>query len=138
MARDYGQAAGAFVRIRAYETNYPQANLPWHEAKYAARDAWDRAEANRLYQDQDAYWRNNYVGQPYYEQGLSYEDYQPAYRTGYENYLRYRSTGRSYEELEPELRRDYEQQYGGSRLGWERAKYAVRDAWHRAEQAFRR
>ena len=33
---------------------------------------------------EDAYWRDAYVGEPYYNDGLGYEDYAPAYRAGYQ------------------------------------------------------
>ncbi|NJO40224.1 MAG: glycine zipper family protein [Cyanobacteria bacterium CRU_2_1] len=123
---------------RDYETQYPRANMQWDDAKYATRDAWNRAGNNALFFNEDHYWRQNYTSQPYYDPGLTYEDYQPAYRTGYENYIRYRDTGRTYDEIEPELRQDYEQQYGSSGLGWEKAKYAVRAAWNRLERAVHR
>jgi hypothetical protein len=85
---------------------------------------------------EDAYWRENYASQAYIEPNRSYDDYQPAYRTGYEGYSRYSNTGKTYDEVEPELRRDYETNYGTSNhLGWEKAKHATRDAWHRVERA---
>lgn len=82
---------------------------------------------------EDEYWRNNYVTQPYMEPGRQYEDYQPAYRTGYEGYNRYSESGKSYEEVEPELQSDYEKSHSGMGLNWEKAKHATRDAWQRAE-----
>lgn len=123
---------------RNYETNYNGTTLPWNDAKYATRDAWDRAEQNRLLSNEDAYWRSNFSSRPYVERGLTYDAYSPAYRMGYEGYMRYHNTGRTYDEVEPELRRDYERNYGSSGLGWERAKHAARDAWHRVEQTFHR
>ena len=33
---------------------------------------------------EEAYWTENYVREPYYEKGLGYDQYAPAYRTGYE------------------------------------------------------
>lgn len=90
-----------------------------------------------LLPSEDEYWRQHFADRSYYVNGLSYEDYQPAYRVGYEGYSRYRSTGMSYDEVEPELQQMYERSYPTGRLGWHQAKYAVRDAWHRVEQAFR-
>ncbi|WP_242041170.1 YsnF/AvaK domain-containing protein [Leptolyngbya sp. FACHB-261] len=84
---------------------------------------------------EDEYWRDNYATRPYVEQGHQYEDYQPAYRTGYEGYNRYASTGRSYDEVEPELQTDYEKNHGGAGLGWDKAKHAAKDAWHKVENA---
>jgi hypothetical protein len=84
---------------------------------------------------EDDYWRTNYNTRPYYEDDYTYEDYEPAYRTGYESYGSYRDRGMNYDQAESQLRQDYETRYGSSRLGWEKAKYATRDAWDRLERA---
>ena len=83
---------------------------------------------------EDNYWRDNYTSQSYVDKGMGYDDYQPAYRTGYEGYRTYYITGKSYDELEPDLQRHYEADRGGSRLGWDKAKHATRDAWNRVER----
>ncbi|HEY9622786.1 MAG TPA: YsnF/AvaK domain-containing protein [Crinalium sp.] len=82
---------------------------------------------------EDEYWRTNYSSRPYVESGRTYDDYQPAYRTGYEGYRQYASTGRSYEEIEPELQRHYETNRTSSGLAWGQAKDATRDAWDRIQ-----
>ena len=82
---------------------------------------------------EDEYWQNNYASRPYVEKGQNYEDYQPAYRTGYEAYNQHSDSGKSYEEVEPELQSNYEKTYAGTGLGWDKAKDATRDAWQRAE-----
>jgi outer membrane lipoprotein SlyB len=82
---------------------------------------------------EDAYWRENYRTRSYVEPGTSYESYQPAYRTGYEGYSRYR--GRRFDDVEMDLRRDYERTAGKSGLAWDKARHATRDAWHRVEEA---
>ena len=84
---------------------------------------------------EDTYWRDNYTAQPWVETTYTYEDYQPAFRSGYEGYARYRGTGKRYEDVEPELRRSWESTRGRSRLDWERAKAASRAAWDRVERA---
>jgi hypothetical protein len=119
---------------REYETNYGTSGLGWDHARHATRDAWTKVESINP-TTEDSYWRENYANQPYFEQGRSYEDYQPAYRSGYEAYGRYYGTGRTYDEVEPELQRDYERSHGTAGLGWERAKHAARAAWHRLENA---
>lgn len=81
---------------------------------------------------EDEYWRHNHATQPYVEKGRKYEDYQPAYRTGYESYARHADTNKTYEQVEPELKSEYEKNYGGTGLAWEKAKPATRDAWNRA------
>ncbi|UBF26319.1 glycine zipper family protein [Kovacikia minuta CCNUW1] len=80
---------------------------------------------------EDAYWRENYASRPYAKTDRTYEDYSPAYRTGYEGYGRYYDQGTNYEDIEPELRRNYEANYSATNVGWEDAKYAVQDAWDR-------
>lgn len=122
---------------RDYETNHTSSRVGWNDAKYAAQDAWDRVRYNSMSRDEDEYWRQNYASQPYYEQGASYDAYQPAYRMGYESYGRYKGTGRTFDDVEPELRRDYERDHGSSGLGWEKAKHAARASWNRVEHTFR-
>jgi len=78
---------------------------------------------------EEAYWRENYATQPYYESGYTYDDYHPAYRAGWEGRARYE--GRSFQEVEGELRADYERRRGASRLAWDRSREAARAAWER-------
>lgn len=85
---------------------------------------------------EDNHWRDNYTSRPYVEQGTSYEDYQPAYRTGYEGYDRYGHSGRDYSQVETDLKRDYEANQTGN-LTWEQARHAVKDAWDRASTSLR-
>jgi len=79
--------------------------------------------------EEDEYWRNNHSSRSYVEPDRTYDDYQPAYRSGYEGYSRFADTGKTYDEVEPELRNDYEKNYGNSGLPWDKAKDAARDAW---------
>lgn len=81
---------------------------------------------------EDAYWRDNYNKEPYYVEGRTYDDYAPAYRTGYEARSRY--AGRSYDEIESDLERDYYANRGNGRLEWQDARDATRAAWHRVER----
>ncbi len=83
---------------------------------------------------EEAYWRENYTSQPWVERNRSFDDYHPAFRTGYEGYSRYSSTGKTYDELEPELRKDYEKVKGKSSLAWDKARTATRAAWERLER----
>jgi hypothetical protein len=79
---------------------------------------------------EDAYWRANYRGRPYIEKGAAYEAYQPAYQYGWE--ARNRSRDREFDEIEPELKKGWTSRH--SKLGWEQAKKATRDAWDRVRQ----
>jgi len=82
----------------------------------------------------DIYWREAFKREPYFRTDYTYDDYAPAYRTGYEAAGRYLGQGRRFDDLEPELRANYERIKGRSRLAWENAKDAVRAAWHRVER----
>lgn len=84
---------------------------------------------------EEAYWRENFRKETYFEKGLSFDDYRPAYRTGWEARGRY--PGRTYEEIERELQADYNRNRGSSRLAWERSKHAVRAGWERFERTDR-
>ena len=79
------------------------------------------------------YWKNQYENESYYEAGRKFDDYEGAYRTGYEGYGRYGDRG--FERAENELKSDYERIKGNSQLAWDKAKNAVKAAWHRVENA---
>ena len=82
---------------------------------------------------EDAYWREQYRNEPYYTATRTYDDYSPAYRTGYTGRGRY--SGKSFDQIETELERDYNAGRGSSTLNWSEAKDATRAAWHRVERA---
>lgn len=81
---------------------------------------------------EDTYWRDNYKTRPYVK-GETYDRWKPAYQHGWESYGRYR--GKKFEDVEPNLRTDWEKRNESRELGWDRAKDATRDAWHRVERA---
>jgi len=58
--------------------------------------------------------------------GTTYEDYEPAYRYGYELGTAERYRGRDWAALESEARRDWEARRSGT---WERFKDAIRYGW---------
>ncbi len=82
---------------------------------------------------EEAYWRENYASRPYVDRGRQYDAYAPAYRHGWESYGRY--PGRVFEDVEPDLRRSWEKGEAGASMEWDRAKDAVRDAWHRVKRS---
>ena len=85
---------------------------------------------------EEAYWRENYVSRPYVNKTYTYDDYGPAYLYGVDNYSRYQ--GRKFEDIEGELGRDWQRAKGKSRLAWEDAKHATRDAFHRVSDTVER
>jgi hypothetical protein len=78
---------------------------------------------------EESYWRSNYTREPYYERGYNFDDYYPAYRTGWEGRARYEN--RRFDEVERDLQRDYLRNRGSSRLDWAKNRHAVRAAWER-------
>jgi hypothetical protein len=82
---------------------------------------------------EEAYWRQNFERESYYQKGMTYEDYSPAYQLGWESRGRY--AGRRFDDVESDLGRDYESRRGKSKLSWDHAKHAARSAWDRVERA---
>ena len=82
---------------------------------------------------EEAYWRKNYERETYYQKGMSYDDYSPAYKLGWESRGRY--AGKRFEDVEKDLGRDYESRRGQSKLSWDHGKHAARAAWDRIERA---
>jgi len=82
---------------------------------------------------EDAYWRDNFARESYYQKGMTYDDYQPAYRLGWESRGRYK--GRAFDQVERDLAKDWESRRGGSKLSWDHGKHAARAAWDRVERA---
>jgi hypothetical protein len=82
---------------------------------------------------EDAYWRDQYANEPYYDRAYTYDDYAPAYRAGYDAYGRYQ--GKRFDDVSAQLEREYDATRGKSSLTWEEAKHASRAAWNRVERA---
>jgi uncharacterized protein (TIGR02284 family) len=83
---------------------------------------------------EEAYWREQYSSEPYYEPGRTFDDYGPAYRLGV--------TGRTPDEndwkaVEPRMAGDWDRQRGTSTLSWEQARPASRAAWDRVGSLYR-
>lgn len=86
---------------------------------------------------EEAYWREHHSEQTF-ARDRSYDEYSPAYRTGYEGYSRYATTGRTFEQSEADLQRDYEKYRGTSPLAWAEAREAARAAWHKVNGRWER
>ncbi len=83
---------------------------------------------------EEAYWREEHRSEAYAGGDLTYEDYAPAYRTGYVGYGAYGLSGRDFDSAQADLEKDYNTHRGDSRLEWEKAKDATRAAWDRVER----
>jgi hypothetical protein len=83
---------------------------------------------------EDEYWRSNWSSRPYTDRSRGYEQYQPAYRLGWESRARFRD--RRWEDVEPELASEWNRRRAGDRaaLKWDEARLAARDAWRHLER----
>lgn len=83
---------------------------------------------------EEAFWKDNYNKEPYYESGRSFDDYGPAYRLGVSGRERYQDPWTS---VEPRLASEWESTRGNSTLNWDRAKHASQAAYTRADAQYR-
>jgi hypothetical protein len=82
---------------------------------------------------EEAHWKKTYSQEKYYQTGLTYDDYGPAYRVGFQGRGKHR--GRKFDDVQSNLEADYNRVKGSSRLSWDKAKRATRAAWDRIERA---
>ena len=87
--------------------------------------------------DENRYWRENYKTRPYYRDGSTYEEYEPAYRYGWESAMRPEYQGRSFEDVESQLQTEWPQ-YSSTPGRWEKTREASRDAYDRASSRISR
>jgi hypothetical protein len=103
--------------------------LEWSEARDPTRDAWDRADRTySAYETSDQHFASRFDSASYRAGDESFEDYRPAYRYGTQTRSRYQERDWD-DKLENELKEGWDKTKGASRLSWERAKAAVRDAF---------
>lgn len=88
-------------------------------------------------QMEDEFWRKNWSDRKYIDGGFTYDqDWGAAYRYGVDAYTRY--PDRSYDEIEEDLSAGWADARGESRLDWDRARHATRDAWQRVSDTVER
>jgi uncharacterized protein YcfJ len=78
---------------------------------------------------EEAHWRDRFEREPYFQGGMTFDDYAPAYRLGGES--RSRIADKSFEDVEDQLADRYDQVRGESRLDWDDAREATRAGWNR-------
>jgi uncharacterized protein YcfJ len=83
--------------------------------------------------DYTDHFEREYRSTPYYNADRDWNDYEPAYKYGYDTYGQYR--GQRFEDVEPQLERDWNSTKANSRLAWNEAKGAVKEGWHHIERA---
>ena len=134
-ARAWDDSLESDVR-QGWEATKANSRLAWEDAKDAVRDAFDRSDRTyRAYDATDRYYGERYQDADYYRNEFDYEgDYAPAYRYG--TFARANDANREWDNtLEADLERGWDRAKGQSRLAWNDAKHAVRDAWHGVERA---
>ncbi|WGT62469.1 ferritin-like domain-containing protein [Variovorax paradoxus] len=82
-----------------------------------------------------SHWKSAYTREPYYEPGLSYEHYAPAYELGWS---RRATVDDDFAAVEPSLAQEWETRRGTSSLAWEQARPASHAAWERADRLYMR
>ena len=83
---------------------------------------------------EEAYWRENYTRQPYYQSGRDFDDYGPAYRLGVSSRA---ADEDDWMKVESRLASEWERSRGGSALDWAQAGPAARAAWERVDNSYR-
>lgn len=78
------------------------------------------------------YWREAYRERPYYSERYTYDDYEPAYRAGWESYDPDVSV--AWNEREQIARQRWEGEGGAPTMTWEEARQASEDAYNRVHQ----
>jgi hypothetical protein len=97
--------------------------------------ALDRRLGDRTLIGPDDYGRHfegRFRDAHYFRAGSEWEDYEPAYRYGYDTFEQY--GGQDFDDVEAELAQGWNTTRRASRLGWGEAREAVRDAWRTREQ----
>ena len=79
-------------------------------------------------QKEAVYWREQHSKQPYASSG-SYEQFEHAYRTGYNSFLK--NPGKNLPDVEESIARDYENAKPGEALPWDTVRPAVNAVWER-------
>ena len=75
------------------------------------------------------HWRIHFASRPYVDAGTSFDHYEPAYRYGWEARSRYADN--DFDDVESDLRSEWGMYRGESKLDWDKARPATRDAWDR-------
>jgi hypothetical protein len=79
-------------------------------------------------QKEAAYWREQHPKQSYAKHG-SYQQFEHAYRTGYNAFLK--NPGKNFDEVEESVAVDYRNGKPDSALPWDTVRPAVSSVWER-------
>jgi len=79
-------------------------------------------------QKEAAYWREQHSKQPYAKKG-SYEQFEHAYKTGYNSFFKY--PGEKFDDIADYVALGYEQAKPDAALPWDTVRPAVNAVWDR-------
>jgi hypothetical protein len=79
-------------------------------------------------QKEAAYWREQHPKQPYAKHG-SYEQFEHAYKTGYNSFFKY--PGQNFVDVEDAVAFQYKQAKPPSALPWDTVRPAVNAVWEK-------
>lgn len=92
-------------------------------------DPLDRVVEAISPQEEEDYWRQQHRLEPYFDPAMTFADYAPAYRLGYET--RDLQGEPLSDAVEAALSSRWEEAKGDSRLSWQQAKPAIFAVWQR-------
>jgi hypothetical protein len=92
----------------------------------------DRAAEAADRRDDLGHFEQMYREMPYYVDGMTWDDYAPAYRYGLETYRTY--GGQPFTDAEPQLEGEWGRARDRSRLAWIHARSAVEHAWRSLDE----
>ncbi len=78
--------------------------------------------------DDELFWQQHFKRQPFYFEGLAFDDYAPALRLGHSHFRE----DTLFEDVQCRLGTEWEAIKGKSRLAWFEARHAARAAWERS------
>ena len=135
LARRIGAVAGAILGGAAGTVAGPGTAVGGMVGGAAGGAAGEDIAQALDHEDEDRYWREQHVREPYYVEGTSYETrYAPLYRLGWESRVKYH--GRVYDDAAPYIRAEFDA-LPGKDMSWDEAEPAVRAAWDRADERVR-
>lgn len=79
------------------------------------------------------HFQKTYNTTSYYNKERDWNDYEPAYKYGYDQYGSY--AGRKFDDVEGDLERSWNSTKANTDLAWNEARGAVKDGWHYIERA---
>ena len=84
--------------------------------------------------EEEKFWREVYVREPYYVKGKAYEYYAPGFRAGWESRVRHDAP--TFLEAEPHLMAEYNRTKSELDPDWTEVRPAAQAAWNRVDRGW--